>query len=342
MPGKAHNDYWEDPTVFGHFIDEVIRGDSKNARTPRSRRLVYVFSPLIPYAISFALLVTATFLLYRSVNSYTHPNLDALQRYIRFMVLGLSQEAGITGPWIFVYSCAIAGLLAGVTLLARIPRLALGWFWKAVAAAAFVLGCISYLGVDLGTRNEIGIGFTQIGLDPTVGVLLLGALVALVSFLFVQKPSHEFVLPGATPRKQRWIFKGMRPLILAGALAVGFLIYSESRPYSPLLPVEIAQLEDKQVEQIKDARLSRLDLDVLLWPQGTFKNPGPKGIETITRVLTAHPPVWPVILSAAAFLYLWWLAALIFDLGFVWQRYIRNSLSNKRLMVWSGYKTTAE
>jgi hypothetical protein len=342
MPGKAHNDYWEDPTVFGHFIDDVIRGDSKNARRPRSRPLVYIFSPLIPYAISFALLVTATFMLYRSINSYTHPNLDELQRYIRFTVLGLSEEAGITGPRIFLYSSAIAALLAGVTLLARIPRLAVGWFWKAIALVAFALGCISYLGIDQATRAEIGIGFTKINWDPTVGVLLLGALVALVSLLFVQKPSHEFGRPGATPRKQRWIFKGMRPLILAGALGLAFLVYFESQSYSPLMTQEIAELSPEQVKQIQRARLSRLDLNVLFWPEGTFKNPGPKGVETITRVLTSHPPVWPVVLSAAAFLYLWWLAALIFDLGFVWQRYIRNALSNERLMTWRGYKVHAQ
>ena len=31
----------------------------------------------------------------------------------------------------------------------------------------------------------------------------------------------------------------------------------------------------------------------------------------------------PLILSGAAFIYLWWLAAIIFDLCFTWQRYIR-------------------
>jgi len=36
-------------------------------------------------------------------------------------------------------------------------------------------------------------------------------------------------------------------------------------------------------------------------------------------------PVWPVVLAAAAFLYLWWLAALLLDLVFVWHVYIRQS-----------------
>ena len=33
--------------------------------------------------------------------------------------------------------------------------------------------------------------------------------------------------------------------------------------------------------------------------------------------------VWPLFLALAGFLYLWWLAALMFDLVFAWQRYIR-------------------
>src|SRR4029077_17257756 len=36
-------------------------------------------------------------------------------------------------------------------------------------------------------------------------------------------------------------------------------------------------------------------------------------------------PLWPVFLGTAAFLYLWWLGALLFDLVFVWPLFIRNS-----------------
>jgi len=35
--------------------------------------------------------------------------------------------------------------------------------------------------------------------------------------------------------------------------------------------------------------------------------------------------IWPVLLAMAAFLYLWWLAALLFDLVFVWHSQIRTS-----------------
>jgi len=41
--------------------------------------------------------------------------------------------------------------------------------------------------------------------------------------------------------------------------------------------------------------------------------------------------IWPVFLAGAAFLYLWWLAALLFDLVVVWHLYIRSSLINTRI-----------
>ncbi|MBT2322278.1 hypothetical protein J7E62_07965 [Variovorax paradoxus] len=41
--------------------------------------------------------------------------------------------------------------------------------------------------------------------------------------------------------------------------------------------------------------------------------------------------LWPVVLAVAAFIYLWWLAVLIFDLAFVWHVHIRQSTAMKRL-----------
>ena len=45
-------------------------------------------------------------------------------------------------------------------------------------------------------------------------------------------------------------------------------------------------------------------------------------------------PVWPVVLSGAAFLYLWWLGILMFDLTFIWHRYIRRSVAVRTLQQW--------
>jgi hypothetical protein len=42
-------------------------------------------------------------------------------------------------------------------------------------------------------------------------------------------------------------------------------------------------------------------------------------------------PLWPLVLALIACFYLWWLAALIFDLVFVWHLYIRHSKALRRM-----------
>jgi hypothetical protein len=48
----------------------------------------------------------------------------------------------------------------------------------------------------------------------------------------------------------------------------------------------------------------------------------------------AGKPLWPVVLGGLFFLYAWWLAILIFDLAFVWHRYVRNSVALDTLRAW--------
>lgn len=46
------------------------------------------------------------------------------------------------------------------------------------------------------------------------------------------------------------------------------------------------------------------------------------------------PPLWPLVLSALIFIYLWWLGIIVFDLTFIWHRYIRNSVALDTLRDW--------
>lgn len=50
--------------------------------------------------------------------------------------------------------------------------------------------------------------------------------------------------------------------------------------------------------------------------------------------------LWPLLLSSLAFIYLWWLGVVLFDLAFIWQRYIRNTVALQVLRTWS--RRTAE
>ena len=42
-------------------------------------------------------------------------------------------------------------------------------------------------------------------------------------------------------------------------------------------------------------------------------------------------PLWQLILANVAFLYLWWLSALLFDLVYIWQQFIRSRRTTKTL-----------
>lgn len=55
------------------------------------------------------------------------------------------------------------------------------------------------------------------------------------------------------------------------------------------------------------------------------------GLVAFVVIENLQGPLWPVFLAGAAFLYLWWLAALLFDLVVVWHLYIRSSLINTRI-----------
>lgn len=46
---------------------------------------------------------------------------------------------------------------------------------------------------------------------------------------------------------------------------------------------------------------------------------------------TDHKTIVPVLMGSAAFIYLWWLAVLVFDLTFIWHQYIRNALALRRM-----------
>lgn len=53
-------------------------------------------------------------------------------------------------------------------------------------------------------------------------------------------------------------------------------------------------------------------------------------------------PIWPLLLAGVAFLYLWWLAVLLFDLAVVWRHYIRNDALADRLAAVSCYRVNRD
>ena len=247
LPGKAHTDYWQDADVFGHFIRNVVYKEDppkpeveKYKDPPRTKALPWLVSWFAPYLGAAALLFCAVLVLYKAVHGYLQPGLKA-------GATDLTQAFGIVA--------SISCLLAGLTVLARIPRLTRVWKWR-------LFGFVFFLVSIAGSRFLSSIpaeGFWE-SVERMLGwsdLGLAGAAVGVaIAIYFFSK-----LFPS-------W---GMRTLLIPGGIAVASVVF--------------------------------------IYLQG-----GVRG------------DLWPVFLAGAVFLYLWWLVALIFDLTFVWHRYIRKSV----------------
>ncbi len=381
LPGKAHNDYWSDPSVFEHYAADVIPNSGVASQAPKTRWLVYVISPSLPYALSFLILLGGTLILHKAVAQYVHAPLDSVQRYVHWRVLGSYPEPAGSNLQLFRDGLGIATLIAGTTLFARWPRLASTkrrWLW---GATAFVLGCAGYVGiVDPQTRMDVGSMFAwfhrvaqlvpgwshqaiypvwhRLGGVETGFTLGTALLVGLIGMIGISKPRPIEELPEAdqdlprnwlwrvihwllnkeAKRSARWFGKNMRPLVISGSLVIASLVGNQlAHPVDPLTPKERRDLIAKI-----EARKAR---EKVIVPgndkSSTSANPSPDtevqaSTQELENLLQAHPPIWPVAIASGAFLYLWWLSALIFDLAFVWQRYIRRSEVLNRLREWKG------
>ena len=266
LPGKAHEDYWEDDQVFDHFIDNVVLGgkpalSSRKSVTPPPGNsiLARIVSNVLPHAVVAILLFVATYFLYR-------PIMKAL-------------EADQGRADMFRDVLGISLLLLGVTVASRIPRLtSTKHLWIAGAAALVAtMGAYGALVSD-GSR------------------LALGTMFADWHFWFEwQNPQTTGVL-----------------ITAAGVATIGAVLSSWFPRYGVrLLPA------------LGLAAAAALSIE-LLSTAGT------------------HVEAWPIVLGGIAFFYLWWLAALMFDLVFVWQRYVRYSMGCKHVaeITANGYTPT--
>ncbi|HMJ90121.1 MAG TPA: hypothetical protein VK530_09910 [Candidatus Acidoferrum sp.] len=337
LPGKAHNDYWEDADVFEHFVRDVVRRDPLHPATaPQNRKCVKLLSTTLPYVLSFLVLFGGVLLLYRAVSQHMNPPLDPLQNYVRYMTLGLAPEPGSSGWHLVASSLAVSALVAGTTLLSRFPRLVRTWKWFGCGVLAFAIGAFAYCCVlDGGSADAIGAalsGFPIMGAKG--GTIALALLIGVIGLCAIPKnPSlrmrdpkpasagvaEQPVPPRYKSRRTRWLFKGMRPLIVSGALAMALLIGVQLRERDGEEVLSIEQQNQVLQSYLGTNNLAAIPKDSPAWVAAVRR------LEQTQKLIKPHPPVWPIILSGVAFLYVWWLAALIFDLAFVWHRYIRDS-----------------
>lgn len=361
LPGKAHNDYWTDAAVFEHYVRDVIFPEGPAAVVPRTRPLVYLVSPLIPYLLSFVLLYTGTLILHRAVSHFIRPPLETIQSYVLWTNLGSLRDSVKPGL-LYQEALGLAFLYAGTTLLARWPRLARGGFWPLAGILAFGVGCIGYLTLlPRDSRESIGSLFHGLGGNVSYWTLLAALIVALVGLTGVSKPDVASIdtdtcepdkrkdfgrvakdytatlLNRRTPRRHRWFSKRMRPLVVCGVSLIASLVVFQMRnPPPALTPAERAQIVEKYVKR-RTSEFRRAHASAA--PEAALRQEAQDRADQFSALVQVRAPVWPVVMAGAAFLYLWWLAALIFDLGFVWQRYVRRSVTLDRIAYWKNART---
>src|SRR5262249_47049944 len=141
LPGEAHNEYWKDNDVFGHFIKTVVyKGENMppSGKNVEKRAIAYEGEPktkwirawfpsyALPYAGALVLLFVAVFTLRKALVVLSNPGLETAK------CLALSHCVGVTL------------LLAGLTVLARIVRLTRSLFWWGFGLVFFIACLMSY------------------------------------------------------------------------------------------------------------------------------------------------------------------------------------------------------
>jgi hypothetical protein len=379
FPGAAHNDYWRDPAVFGHFIQTVVDPPREGkappvlppARqepygVPGTNGIAWVTSYLLPYVLASGLLFLACYILYKAARACIDPVGARVETpgQILFNVLGL------------------CGVIAATSFLARIPILTKRPDWRVGALVLAALASLDYL-YAMSRANQGSIERFLIeswGPHPLLDRYNQGLLVALVGGLLLQwlarglRPVLRTLLPvllcvlvlrvagpslsGALPRLPepflwrslgvifvawsiglmawyvcwRYPSVGTKPLVHTGGLLILLVIASQVADHPKPPSAEAAGRGERVAGEIP-----RVPSE----PGKTWREPkeAPHDVprtaaEAVNRTVPADPtrvqgPIWPLFLAGAAFLYIWWLAIVLFDLTFVWHLYIRHSGAQK-------------
>jgi hypothetical protein len=229
FPGKAHVDYWKDPGVFGHFVDEVvlrIPPDPANPKAgprpkPGNKAWPAMVSSWLPFLVSLLIHCAGTYLLYKAVAVL----LDTESR---------------TGPYTIFNVLALGTLLFGITACARIPRLT-KWSKPRNLARAFglyALCCVPLLAAAKYGEAPMLRMVGALGALPGDASSMTGAWRVIVVGL---APAMSWVLAAlSSPRLgRRWLL-GIGGLVIAGL--VGLVAWHElSGPKPPAVwPVVLA------------------------------------------------------------------------------------------------------
>jgi hypothetical protein len=300
VPGKAHTDYWEDADVFQHFIMTVVappqtrddppviarREALKNG--PRPRFWARITNYVVAYAIPLVAVFAAVYFLCKGVEQYLDPKGEQ------------------DHPHLIRNVFALGGLLAGATVWLRITQLVRFGLWHLGGALIYlVFAALFYFTIvrtdDLRWFTTLPTQLGEPWTDPRLGLLLISAGLIVVTML----------------SNARWL-RRIGALLFPKTMSLG-IVGTVPLPS----PASSSSASSQQTVAEVHPPLVRNTLRVML-----IFGSAALVINAAVYASIYHPlkaPLWPIVMGAAAFLFLWRLAALVFDLIFIWHRYIRYS-----------------
>ena len=296
VPGKAHTDYWTDADVFQHFIMTVVAPPQlPSDPPPPARREALKNGPRSRWIALFTSYVVA----------YLIP-LAAVFAAVYFLTKGVEQYLDPKGEQEHLHlirnTLALGILLAGATTWLRLTQITRFGLWHFGGALIYAASVGLYYLLVVSMPDLVWFGTMPAHLrpewsDPREGLIVISVGLLVITML-------------ANARWLRTVLAKLFPKMMAvspdGAMSA--FPASASRPHAPAAVHPPLFRNTIRVMLI----LGTLALIANTLAYAHYNHP-------------VHAPLWPIVMGGAAFLYLWRLSALVFDLVFIWHRYIRQS-----------------
>jgi hypothetical protein len=310
LPGVAHVKYWTDDVIFRDFIDAVVApqpGRRVSRELTAKTWWAFLVGLTLPYAVAAAILSFGVYALLKGILE--------------------GSEKDVTGISLAMCVVVIAAALGGLTVLARVPVIVRtlggrlkGIFWGVLLCLPIVLHPPAF--EMLPDPDEAR---TQINVVAEEAVRITAAASdGRTASVIREADGSQSVVSEPTPATRETIVAKPVERIADEVPTVRQFLNAarndELPPAAPWYWLAWAVAVLGTTAYLAGRIFPRLKLRVLMWSAaGTVI-----GGSLLWQALGSGigKSLWPILLGGAVFLYMWWLAALFFDVILIWRRYI--------------------
>jgi hypothetical protein len=209
----------------------------------------------------------------------------------------------------------IAAFLTGNT---SAQELTFTWNSFAILSIAWIIGIMA---------SWVSYRFPEVGTKPLVHT---GGLI----ILLVVSMQFAFRTPTLQPRERTLLIRALQPLAhgenvdkqIEGSQRLMIARAVDDKIQRTIPSLAAIASEELKIANGQSREKPKEDRDLLSEAEG---------LKIVSDAALEQRSIWPVYLAGAAFIYVWWIAIITFDLTFVWHLYIMwggaNSYIDERL-----------